>query len=67
MAREGNGSTRREFLIRTTGVAVGAAGTWGWPLKTLAFRPDIANPLAYYPARDWEKIYRDQYRYDGTF
>ncbi|HRX87129.1 MAG TPA: molybdopterin-dependent oxidoreductase, partial [Phycisphaerae bacterium] len=30
-------------------------------------RPDIANPLAHYPARGWEKIYRDQYRYDSTF
>ncbi|NOX60080.1 MAG: molybdopterin-dependent oxidoreductase [Planctomycetes bacterium] len=60
------GTSRRDFL-KTTGAAIGAASAMGWPLKTLASRPDIANPLAYYPARDWEKIYRDQYAYDGTF
>jgi nitrate reductase alpha subunit len=27
----------------------------------------VENPLAYYPNRDWEKIYRDQYRYDSSF
>ncbi|HNO80088.1 MAG TPA: molybdopterin-dependent oxidoreductase [Phycisphaerae bacterium] len=36
-------------------------------MKALGFRPDIVNPLAHYPARDWEKIYRDQYAYDSTF
>ncbi|MFQ5411897.1 MAG: nitrate oxidoreductase subunit alpha, partial [Phycisphaerae bacterium] len=66
MANETTGFTRREF-ITTSSVLAGAAGVCGWPLKSLAFRPEIANPLAHYPARDWEKIYRDQYRYDGTF
>ena len=33
-----------------------------------AFEPvSVANPLGSYPARDWEKVYRDQYRYDSTF
>jgi nitrate reductase alpha subunit len=27
----------------------------------------IDNPLDFYPSRDWEKVYRDQYRYDDTF
>jgi nitrate reductase / nitrite oxidoreductase, alpha subunit len=27
----------------------------------------VDNPLDYYPTRDWEKVYRDQYRYDSTF
>ncbi|MFQ5592234.1 MAG: twin-arginine translocation signal domain-containing protein, partial [Phycisphaerae bacterium] len=66
MVHDASGTSRREFL-KTTGLAVGAASGWVWPLKSLAFREDIANPLAYYPAREWEKIYRDQYRYDGTF
>ncbi len=66
MAEQNNGWTRRDFL--TTGGAVVGAGTLlGWPLHSLAFRPDIVNPLAHYPARDWEKIYRDQYRYDSMF
>ncbi len=66
MVQNNDGTTRRDFL-KATGAAIGAASAWGWPLRTLASRPDIANPLAFYPARDWEKIYRDQYRYDGTF
>jgi nitrate reductase alpha subunit len=60
------GTTRREFL-QTGGILLGATTVLGWPLRSLAFRSDITNPLAHYPARDWEKIYRDQYRYDGTF
>ena len=66
MSETHNGFSRRDFL-KTSGAVVGAAGVVGWPLRALAFRPDIANPLAFYPARDWEKIYRDQYRYDSTF
>lgn len=60
--------TRRQFLKMSTTAGVGA-----WiSLKGLhlwAFEPvdNIENPLAYYPNRDWEKIYRDQYRYDSTF
>jgi nitrate reductase alpha subunit len=46
---------------------VGAASALGWPLRVLADRSGISNPLAYYPDRDWEKLYRDQYRYDSTF
>ena len=44
MAQGKNGSTRREFL-KTGGVVVGTAGLWGFPLRSLAFRPDIVNPL----------------------
>ena len=65
MVQKVYGTSRRDFL-KTTGAVI-AASAWGWPLRTLASRPDIANPLAFYPARDWEKIYRDQYAYDGTF
>jgi nitrate reductase alpha subunit len=54
---------RRQFM--KTGTAV--AATLAWPTPLLALRSEVANPLAHYPARDWEKIYRDQYRYDDTF
>jgi nitrate reductase alpha subunit len=27
----------------------------------------VDNPLGSYPQRDWERIYRDQYRFDSTF
>jgi nitrate reductase alpha subunit len=66
MRKQKDGTTRRGFL-KTTGAAVGVLGVTGLPLRLLAFRPDIPNPLAYYPARDWEKIYRDQFRYDRAF
>ncbi len=36
------------------------------PLLQL-LEPTIPNPLEAYPARGWEKVYRDQYRYDRTF
>jgi nitrate reductase alpha subunit len=56
---------RREFLryglATTGGAALLAPRLWG-------FDPvSVANPLGVYPARDWEKVYRDQYRVDGSF
>ncbi|MCG3177162.1 MAG: Nitrate reductase [Candidatus Omnitrophica bacterium] len=60
--------TRREFIKISAITAAGVAATSGkFPLW--AFEPvqDVENPLAFYPNRDWEKIYRDQYRYDDTF
>jgi len=58
---------RREFL-RWLGVGGTAAATeLGLPLRLLAAAGPDENPLAGSVARDWEKIYRDQYRYDATF
>ncbi|MFO0972106.1 MAG: molybdopterin-dependent oxidoreductase [Phycisphaerae bacterium] len=59
-------ASRREFLESGVVLAAGSA-VLGLPLRLLAARPDVGNPLAGYPARDWEKIYRDQYHYDHTF
>ena len=61
---------RREFLsLCAAGAGLSAAGplrSWLW-----AFAPAdptaVENPLAAYPARDWEEVYRDQYAYDRTF
>jgi nitrate reductase alpha subunit len=36
-------------------------------LANLTVIPEIDNPLDFYPERDWEKIYRDQFKYDNTF
>jgi nitrate reductase alpha subunit len=36
-------------------------------LQGFKFVPEIKNPLEFYPNRDWEKIYRDQFRYDSSF
>jgi nitrate reductase alpha subunit len=60
-----NDWTRRD-LLKASG-ALGVAGVLGWPMRTLAFQRAIDNPLAFYPSRDWEQIYRDQYKYDGVF
>ncbi len=60
--------SRRKFL-KVSGAA--GAGLWIashapnlWALEPIN---EVENPLAFYPNRDWEKIYRDQYRYDSTF
>ncbi len=61
--------SRRKFL------GIGFAGfgsaalffSGGFNLSYLNAIQDIDNPLAYYPSRDWEKVYRNQYRYDDTF
>ncbi|MCZ7525574.1 MAG: molybdopterin-dependent oxidoreductase [Acidimicrobiia bacterium] len=58
---------RRSFL-KLSGAATAAAFVATRP--ALAFlRPaaGIANPLLAYPDRDWERVYRDQYAYDGSF
>jgi len=59
-----NDSSRRDFLA-----AVAASGLAGfvasirdaWGLET------ISNPLAQYPHRDWERVYRDLWKYDSRF
>jgi len=59
---------RRGFL-KLSGAAA-AAGTAFYAETQLAFlqsAPGITNPLATYPNRGWEKVYRDQYAYDSSF
>jgi nitrate reductase alpha subunit len=55
---------RREFL-QWLGVGTGAAALSGCQLLQPAVADD--NPLSRSVNRDWEKIYHDQYRYDGSF
>ncbi len=56
---------RREFLQSAAtafaGSAVLAPRLWGFDAVS------VANPLGTYPDRGWEKVYRDQYRVDGSF
>jgi len=55
---------RRTFLA--SALAAGASGPFTarlWGFDALS----VANPLGSYPNRDWERIYRDQYRYDTSF
>jgi len=60
--------SRRGFL--KVGAASVAGITASMLLQDLAFLepiPEIANPLAFYPNRDWEKVYRNLYSFDGEF
>ena len=60
--------SRRAFL-QVGGGSV-AALTAAAFLRDLAFLqtvPEIANPLAFYPSREWEKTYRDLYRVDSEY
>jgi nitrate reductase alpha subunit len=56
---------RRDFL--RFGLATVGTPTLLVP-RLLGFDPvSVENPLGAYPSRDWEKVYRDQYRVDGSF
>ncbi len=56
---------RREFLKLSGAAALSLAFT---RLELQLLEPIVVdNPLASYPARDWESVYRDQYRYDSSF
>ncbi len=61
--------SRREFLRRAGTGSLGLYLGMKQVSKLWAFGPaeTIGNPLRYYPNREWERIYRDQYRYDRTF
>jgi nitrate reductase alpha subunit len=60
--------TRRQFLKLSGAAGIGLYLA-SQELSLWALEPvmGVDNPLAYYPSRDWEKLYRDQYRYDSTF
>lgn len=59
--------TRRNFLVGVLGASAAAATQAGAaPLRFL--KPmEVANPLAAYPNRDWEKSYRDIWKPDSSF
>ncbi len=61
--------TRRDFIKRSGLAGAGLTAAQMLPLRFLqAQTPDeLANPLAHYPNRQWEKLYRDQYAYDRAF
>jgi nitrate reductase alpha subunit len=63
----GRGIRRREFL-KGASVTLGAFAA-GELLSLSVLRPASAqgNPLAEYPSRDWEVLYRDVYAYDDSF
>ncbi len=59
--------TRRTFLkAAATGATVLFVDD-AFGLRLLQPAVEVGNPLSEYPERGWERIYRDQYRYDRTF
>ncbi len=56
---------RREFLQSKLTVMAGSSilAPRLWAFDPVA----VENPLGVYPNRDWEQLYRDQYRTDGSF
>ncbi|MCS6860561.1 MAG: molybdopterin-dependent oxidoreductase [Abditibacteriales bacterium] len=60
--------SRRQFLEWAASAGFGALAAG--PLATWSLAQqggEIENPLAKYPDRNWEKVYRDVFRYDSSF
>ena len=66
---DSRGISRRQFLISTAVAAGGIVVTHRGVSAALAtLKPvSVENPLAGYPDRDWERVYRDQYKSDDEF
>lgn len=60
--------SRREFM-KMAGAAGLAAATPGTLFAQYRYLDPVSvpNPLASYPNRDWERMYRDIFRYDKSF
>ena len=57
--------TRRKFLQ-----GISAAGFGAFAMSALdawGIGEEVGNPLEHYPNRDWEKSYRDLFRYDSVY
>ena len=62
------GTMNRRAFLRWMGVGAGTTVlNMGLPLNLLATADPDQNPLAGAVNRNWEKIYRDQYKYDSSF
>ncbi len=61
--------TRRTFIKIAGGVAAAVSIPTRRVLAFKSLKPavEVVNPLDSYPERDWEDVYRNQYRYDRTF
>lgn len=73
--RDHQASSKVELNRRTFVAALAGAGAAGLQLGCGLFDGagglgsivSVDNPLAAYPDRNWESVYRDQYRYDRSF
>jgi nitrate reductase alpha subunit len=61
-------NSRRTFIKGMTagGIIIAGSSVFGAPIRY--FSPvHVDNPLAFYPNRDWEKVYRNIFSHDSTF
>ncbi len=63
--------TRRGFVKFTTVATAGAVTYFyfGWAESAVRLLEPVSvdNPLEFYPEKDWETVYRDQYSHDFDF
>ncbi len=70
MSEEKEGGLSRRSFLKGLGVVGGslAAARWIEATPLRYFKPTaIDNPLAYYPDREWEKVYRNLFAPDSSF
>ena len=60
-------SVSRRAFLQAGSLAALLAACGKSNLRQLKGIVGVENPLEYYPERGWEKVYRDQYRYDRSF
>ncbi|MBL8949634.1 MAG: molybdopterin-dependent oxidoreductase [Myxococcaceae bacterium] len=59
---------KRRTLLQYLAASGALAGApQGFAFQALGPTVEVDNPLKAYPAREWEKTYLDQYRYDASF
>lgn len=57
--------TRRDF-IRISGLSLAGIANLGATFRVFEPVDRVENPLAFYPKRDWERLYRDIFRSEST-
>lgn len=67
--QRGEGISRRRFLELAAAAGLGVVSEPRQLLAQYGFLDPVvvANPLAGYPVRGWERVYRDIFRTDGSF
>ena len=58
--------TRRHF-VKLSLASLGTAMMQKPLLHAFDFLSEIDNPLQFYPSRDWERIYRNQFKHDSEY
>ncbi len=59
--------SRRAFLKLTAGTGTGLLLAGFQPALAAFLEPNTDSPLEFYPARNWEQVYRNIYSTDSDF